>query len=61
MEIGESQALMGQPIQIRRVDLATERTDVGEPEIVGDDHQEVRPLHGEASCQVWRPKGTACN
>ena len=57
MKIGEPDARMGKPVKVGRFDLATERTDIGKSEIVGHDHQEVGPLHGEASCQVRRPNG----
>ena len=44
MEIGEPDPGVGQPVQIGGVDLAAERADIGEPEIVCHDHQEVGPL-----------------
>ena len=52
MKIGEPDPRVGEPVQIGRIDLAAEGTDIGKSEIVRHDHQEVRPLHAEASCQV---------
>ncbi len=57
MEIGQPDPGVGQPVQIGGLDLAAEGADVGEPEVVRHDYQEVRPCHGEASCQVSRPDG----
>src|ERR1700733_1223784 len=58
VEIGQPDPRVGQPVQIGGVDLAAEGADIGEPEVICDDHQEVRPCHGEASCQVHGPNGT---
>src|SRR6201993_2953320 len=54
MEIGEPDPGVRQPIQVGRIDLAAERADIRKPEVVRHDHQKVRPLHAEASCQVRR-------
>ena len=43
VEVGQPQAAVGQLVQVRRADLAAERPQVREAEIVGHDHQEVRP------------------
>ena len=57
MEIGEPDPRVGQPIEIGRLDFAAERAEIGKPEVVRHDHEEVGPLHAEASCQVGRPGG----
>ena len=57
MKIGESDARVSEQIQVGGIDLATEGADVGKPEIVRHYHQEVRPLHAEASSQVRPPNG----
>ena len=54
MEIGESDPRVGEPIEIGCIDFAAERADIGKPEVVRHDHEEVGPLHAEASCQVRR-------
>jgi cell division protein FtsN len=38
----EPQAPARQPIKVRRVDLAAIRAEIGEAEIVGQDHKDVR-------------------
>ena len=58
MEVGEPDPRVGQSVQVRGADLATEGADIGEPEVVCHDQQEVGPCHGEASCQVFLPMGT---
>jgi hypothetical protein len=58
MKIGESDARVGEPVQVGRFDLPTEGSDIGKPKIVCHDHQEVGPLHAEASCQVRDRNGT---
>ena len=57
MEVGEPDPGVGQPIEVGRFDLAAERADVGKPEVVCDDHEEVGALHAHASCQVGRDGG----
>ena len=42
MESGQPQSLVGESVEVRRFDLAAECADVGEAEVVGDDHEEVR-------------------
>lgn len=44
VEIGQTQAVAGQGIEVRRGDFATERAEVGEAEIVGQNHQKVGAL-----------------
>lgn len=43
MEAGEPEAAIGQSIEIGRRNLAAKRADVREPQIVGDDDQEIGP------------------
>ncbi|MCY1314119.1 hypothetical protein D9M70_647210 [compost metagenome] len=55
MEVGQAQAGVGQGVEVRGADLATEGADIGETEVVGDDHQEVRAAeqgvgHGAVPC-----------
>lgn len=52
MEIGEPDPGVGQPIEIGCIDLAAECADIGIPEVVCNDHEEVWPFHAQASCQV---------
>jgi hypothetical protein len=57
MEIGEPDPGVGQPIEIGRINLAAECADIGIPEVVCNDHEEVWPFHAQASCQVHRRDG----
>ena len=41
MEVGQSHAIVGKPVQVRRTNLATEGTDIGEAHIVNDDQQNI--------------------
>ncbi|MNP01090.1 hypothetical protein D3C76_928930 [compost metagenome] len=55
VEVGQAQAGVGQGVEVRGADLAAEGADVGEAEVVGDDHQEVRAAeqgigHGAVPC-----------
>ncbi|MNN25562.1 hypothetical protein D3C81_1390400 [compost metagenome] len=38
VEVGQAQAIVGQCIEIRRVDFATEGADVGKAQVIGQDH-----------------------
>lgn len=57
MEIGEPDPGVGQAVEVGRLDLPAECAEVGEAEVVCNDHQEVGALHGQASCQVRRQGG----
>ncbi len=52
MEIGQPDARVGQAVQVGGVDLTTEGTDIGEPQIVGHDDQKVGACHAQASCHA---------
>ena len=43
MEVGEAHAGVGKAIEIRRLDFAAERAEIGKAEIVRDDDEEVGP------------------
>jgi hypothetical protein len=58
MEVGQPDSGVGQPVQIGRVDLTAEGADIGEPEVVCHDHEEIGLCHGDASCQFHWPNGT---
>ncbi|MND98574.1 hypothetical protein D3C80_909330 [compost metagenome] len=38
VEVGQAQAIVGQCIEVRRVDFATEGADVGKAQVIGQDH-----------------------
>jgi hypothetical protein len=46
MEIAETHPLVGQPIEIRRLDFRAETADVGKTHVVDDDHQDIGPFIG---------------
>ena len=41
--LGEPQSSARQPIEVRRIDLAAIRAEIGEAEVVGEDHHDIRP------------------
>jgi hypothetical protein len=46
VELREAHALPGQRVEVRRPDLAAELAHVGEPQVVGEDDDDVRPPGG---------------
>lgn len=66
MEVGEAQAICGQAVNVRRLDLAAECAYVGEAKIISDDDEEVglfrhrggriieAPLAHKEYCSSWR-------
>lgn len=50
MEIGESQAFLGNLIDVRSADLAAEAAHIRETEVIGDGDEEIGPFsHGGCS------------
>ena len=56
MKIGEAATPVRQSVQIRRIDLAAERADIGKPEVVCHYHQEVGPLHDDDDNEPGRAR-----
>ena len=61
VELREPQAAGGQPVEVRRVDLAAVAADVREAHVVGEDDDDVRPAARENSIVFGRRQapGTA--
>ena len=56
VEVGQAQAGDGQGVEVRRGDLAAEGADIGEAQVVGDDHQEVGAFAHARVSSGWEEK-----
>ncbi len=64
VELAEPQPARSQPVEVRRVDLSTVAPEIGEPHVVGEDHEDIGPgragfggprrLRGQQHCDSER-------
>jgi hypothetical protein len=50
MELGQEDALSGERIEIGSVNFAPKHVDIGIPEVIGDDEQDIQP---RGLCSRW--------